>query len=112
MNESYGVIVKEDRSWLADFIKSGALVDIPDNPYSLTEAFEGTAYSPVQPEQTGYIQAPGPIQDAVAVSIYLVGSSKRTVDYNAYSRSANAPVYVQQQNGGCTVYGASSSRGC
>lgn len=108
---SYGVIVKEDRSFLERFTKAGALIDIQNNPYSITTTFEPTAYGPVQPELAGYIQAPASIQNAVSVNIYL-RSSSISVDYNAYARSVNAPVYVKYSNGVCTVYGASSSRGC
>ena len=107
----FGVIVKEDRTLLQRFTRSGALNNIPDNKYSLTEAFVRTAYGPVQPKLYGYILAPAPIQNAVAVGIYRYNNT-RVVDYNAYARSANAPVYVQSRDGGCVVYGAFSSRGC
>ncbi|WP_444904605.1 FG-GAP-like repeat-containing protein [Microbulbifer sp. CnH-101-E] len=110
----YGIIVKADRRWyehLGIAREPGALIDIPDNKYSITEAFVRTAYSPVQPESSGYIYAPADITNAVAVSIYRF-SNNAVVDYNAYAKSISAPVYVQSREGGCTVYGASSSRGC
>lgn len=111
---NYGVIVKLDRRWyehLGLAREPGALIDIPGNKYSVTEAFSRTAISPVQPESQGYIMAPAPITSAVSVSIYRYSNSA-AVNYFSYAKSANAPVYVQSRGGGCVVYGASSSRGC
>ena len=109
--EDFGVIIKNDKTFFESFTNSEALTDIPDNKYSLTEAFNRTAYNPVQPELNGYIHSPAPIQDAIAVGIYRHSNSS-VVNYNNYSRSINAPVYVQSRGGGCIVYGSSSSRGC
>jgi RHS repeat-associated protein len=107
----FGVIIKRDRNFIEKFTKSGALNDLPKNDYSLTEAFNRTAYYPVQPQLTGYIQSPGKIEDAVAVTIFRYGNSK-IVNYNAYAREINAPVYVRGRGGSCTIYGAHESTGC
>lgn len=107
----YGVIVKEDRGWFERFTDyDGEYVDVENNKYSLTVAYDKTAYYPVQPEQAGYIKVPATIRNAVAVSIYRYDNSI-SVDYNAYARQINSPVYVSQ-GGGCTIYGSSSSSNC
>lgn len=107
-----GTIIKMDRSFFERFTKKGALVDIRNNKFSMTQGYIETAYSPVQAVQVGYTKVRSPIEDAIAVVIYRY-TDGIAVDYNRYATEVGVPVYVRsRQSRSCSVYGATSSIGC